>query len=775
VTLPEPARRYLGSKETMPFFLFAGDEQYGGALNELRALGLKTLRVSKCCGGEPSACLVHMAGAVKTLRVSECCGGEDRPPDMDGLIESVKNADANTLVLGLGEYLGLRGPGEAEKWLGDLKSCSSTGGRVVLLLRGLRSQLDALKRKDPRFNELRWAVMDETACRLSFVVAPPSAGVSAPPGLKVALAALEDGQCGEVTVRTAIDLGDSLFTVKKIDGAHEGVKLHVPDFAPPASCGSEAQWGELLAALNREKGSLDAVFDRHEFGDDTGPGFYERISGETLQSWLYFIYLKCSTDARKNGYLRLVLDRTNSFGDFVSNVMNGIIEVNHDDRRFPAFYAERKTLAKGFPESLIAEFIAKNRKYVAESIYKLTDNTGSEREEIIAWLSRHGEVPEIKDIYPRLADYLKKYIFKTSEIADLLTDYFHCYKRQKLSNRVEPDFLARVEDLAKAPHKFDRLPSRDEAVEKLDADGTHLYWLDALGAEYLSFIEAMAQRHGLSIKIHIARAKPPTITDNNRKFFDEWQGPKENAADRSLDQGVKHKPPSTLDPENMGLPVHLAYELDVIEKVMDKAAEGLRRKKHKRFVLASDHGASRLAALTRGETHETEPNNGGYHSGRCCAVFPHGIPTAVEANGHLALACYGRFKGGRLDSVEVHGGASLEEIVVPVVELALMDADVRVQLVGDAPKADHGKGTEIELFFDSPVDDVSIVLDGRLYTATMKDRQHHTVRLPDVKRARECEAKVYSGDTPLGSVAFKVRGSGGVDAKFDEWFGVGGG
>ena len=43
----------------------------------------------------------------------------------------------------------------------------------------------------------------------------------------------------------------------------------------------------------------------------------------------------------------------------------------------------------------------------------------------------------------------------------------------------------------------------------------------------------------------------------------------------------------------------------------------------------------------------------------------------VYENGFAILANYDRFKGGRPANVEVHGGATLEETVVPIIELTL--------------------------------------------------------------------------------------------------------
>ena len=46
-------------------------------------------------------------------------------------------------------------------------------------------------------------------------------------------------------------------------------------------------------------------------------------------------------------------------------------------------------------------------------------------------------------------------------------------------------------------------------------------------------------------------------------------------------------------------------------------------------------------------------------------------PANPTKNGYTILADYGRFKGSRKANVEVHGGASLEEVLVPVITLKL--------------------------------------------------------------------------------------------------------
>lgn len=743
----DSVKKYLTSTDKTPYFLFISDGQYATAMDELSVLGFD---------------FVPLSGF---------CNNDDRMPDIDGLltyieVANVKSNGKKLVVTGLGEFLALRGSDEATRTMSRLKDHNVGDVKVVFLLRGLASLIAGLQ-TDPRFDSRRFSIIDKAECGLSFTLAAPAVGLSALSGFKAMLAELENGRCGSVVVNTVINLDKAIFTIHKISNAYEGIKFLTRGFALARSCGSDARWVELLVELNQSNGSLDDVFEKHDFGNNPESDFYARIAGSAYRNWLYFIYLKSKADTLQNGYLRFVLDKTSCFEDFSGNVLNTIIDILHMDKRFPSFYNERKSLVEKFPESDIANFVVNSRHVVSESIYKLTDGTRAEREEIIAWLSKNGMVPELDGIYPMLAAYMKKYIFKCPELADLLTEYFEAYKRQKLSNQLEPEFLKKVDELALS-RKFNRLPTRNEIMDSVDKNDTFLYWLDALGVEYLSLIEALVQKRGLSVRVNIARAELPTITAINRDFFDGWQGDKEK--NDELDD-IKHRDTGGYNFTSNELPIHLAKELEIITAMIDKAATELALRHCKRFLIVSDHGASRLAVLRRKEE-KYDTDTIGEHSGRCCKMFqPYDLPFAAEENEYLVLADYGRFKGSRASNVEVHGGASLEEVVVPVIELSLKDESIAVKLVDETVTVDFRTGIEIKLFFNSPIQDVSIVLNGKPYSATQGDTNHYSVKLPDIKRAGDYSADVYAGDNLIGKIMIKAQGkSGKVNDAFDDLF-----
>lgn len=740
-------KKYLNSTVRTPYFLFISDGQYSTAIDELSVLGFDF------------------------VQMSSFCNNDDKMPDMDRLFTYIKDVDAKAdekkyVVTGLGEFLAIRGSDEATRTLSRMKDYNVGGVKVVLLLRGLASLISGLQ-IDPRFDNRRFSIVDKAECDLSFTLAAPSVGLSALSGFKAMLVELENGRCGCVVVNTAVNFDKAIFTVHQISNAYEGIKFLTRGFSLVRAYGSDARWEELLKDLNQSNGSLDEVFGKYDLGNNLESDIYARIAGSDYRNWLYFISLKSKADILQNEYLRFVLDKTSRFEDFAGNILNAIIDIPHMDKRYSSFYHKRKALVEKFPESDIADFVVNSRKVPSESIFKLTDGTRTEREEIIAWLSKFGTVSQLDEIYPLLAAYLKKYVFKCPEMADLLTKYFEDYKQQKLSNRLEPEFLERVDEFALS-RKYNRLPTRDEILDRVEKSDTILYWLDALGVEYLGLIEALVQRRGLSARISIARAELPTITSINRGFFDAWQGRKEK--NDELDN-IKHNDSDGYNYTKNELPIHLAKELEIIAAMIEKAATELALRHCKRFLIVSDHGASRLAVLRRKEE-KYDTDTTGEHSGRCCELFqPYNLPFAAEENGYLVLADYGRFKGSRAANVEVHGGASLEEVVVPIIELSLKDGRVMVKLVDETVTVDFHTGTEIKLFFNSPVKDVSVILNGKSYSAFQISEHHYSVKLPETKRAGDYSAEVYAGDNLIGNIMFKAQGkSGKVNNAFDDLF-----
>lgn len=754
--LCEAVKSYLANAKGVPFFYAVGDENYNQILSELKQ------------------------NSVIVDRISDFCPKDDKFPDIDDVIDYFRTLDTDYrqnkhVLIGLGEYLALRGSAFAEKILRRLDKTTLGTARVVLLLRCVTQQVNALQMDDNRIVEQNRLYIEENA--VSSVTVTCTSYFSQKDvaiGVKKLLHDLEDGLSRNIHAISALDFSQSLVPVSYIKTPFEAIQHVIPGVELTDSMGTTAQWEQFYQELLRCNGSLDKLFSRYDCADDFEEDIYEKCAGLEFKNWVFYISLKQNYDRIQNDYLAYVVANTDCYEDLRINLLTGIVHIPRSDGRFHNLYTERKKLVKGFPESEIAAFIRENQIDPMESIYRYTDNTKMEREAIISWVAQHGYIAEIEIIYPALAQYLGEYVFDCGGLSDELTKYFKQYRLMKVTNQITPEFLAQVEQNAqKLP--YTHLETRDSAILRIpDKKDAFLYWIDALGVEYLSYIAILAKKKGLSIHVDIAYVELPTITSINKGFFEKWTGSKKEKEPR-LDE-IKHKEEGGYFYRPGQAPVHLASELEVIRKSIDRAATELAMHTCKTFVIASDHGASRLAVIHHQEE-KYDTDTKGEHSGRCCKEFADAdLPQAICENGYLVLADYGRFKNSRAANVEVHGGASLEEVIVPIITLSLKkQCDLIIELLNaDEVYCDRRLGTTIQLYISDAdnTQSISVVIDEKRYAAKGSDKTHYEVNLYDMRRAKKnVSAAIYDGDDLIGTVHFDIKGKmATVNNDFDDLF-----
>jgi hypothetical protein len=325
-----------------------------------------------------------------------------------------------------------------------------------------------------------------------------------------------------------------------------------------------------------------------------------------------------------------------------------------------------------------------------------------------------------------------------------------------------------VRDLAvDGSRPYNSLKTRGEVLDSLGKTNTALYWIDALGAEYLGYIQNRANSLGLKITVNTVRANLPTITFFNSDFYEAWSGDK--AQTKKLDE-VKHNGEQDFNYQTIKTPVHLAEELRIIDTALEWAKTKLTGKNADKIILISDHGASRLAVINEQEC-KWEMASKGEHSGRCCPCSETDVKSeyATEENGFWVLANYDRFKGGHKASVEVHGGATLEEVVIPLIEIALFDNKIEVINTTSLTTASFKKNAEIVLFSKNTLKRVSVKVLGQGYDAESIGNNKHKIVFPDIKQAGKYTAGVFEGDNLIGQVEFEIQRESGK-TKDSDWF-----
>lgn len=699
---------YLNGISAYPFFVIVdGNADYTDILNRFASLG--------------------------RIRVSDYCN-DNSFADYDRLYEAIGNNSDKSVLLGLGDIIALSGHTKALGKVRGLTSCR----KIVVLCKGIHAQILKLNETDRKFNSRRYceiqSTLDYTVIRVNPEVSFPSEK-----NFKKLLRTLEDGKSGILCVKTDLPINAN----HSITSPYEAIIETQPSFPVPEAALPSEIW--------------------KQFNDD------DSLDGYDLLNWR--TYLRLSLKPVTNAYLKKVMQASPTYDDYKRRVFDVILDIPRKSKEFNSLYKKRKELLNDLVGSDVSNYVAMSLQNDVDRIFYLTDNTSVERFAIIEELSKLGTIPaELPVIYPALSKYLVDYTFSCKN-ADIYTPYFSQYKRQKLANVISESFLDEVIDLATDGNRvYTRLDTRGSIVEKLNNGKNELYWIDALGVEYLGYIQTMAKELGLLLTIQIGRAVLPTLTYLNKDFYDEWKGGKTQT--KKLDD-IKHKGDQNFSNEKQKIPIHLAEELRVIDEALEWAKDELLQNRTSKVIIASDHGASRLAVINNIEN-KWEMATTGIHSGRCCPTneIDEKPDTATDEHGFWVLANYDRFRGGRKASVEVHGGASLEEVLVPIIEISFANGIIELKNMTEIAWSSWDEDPFIEIFSPAKIDKLFLRFNGRLYKSIPVGENKHRIVFDDFKRSGTYTAEVLDGDNLIGDVTFKIEKRSGKSkaAEEDEFF-----
>jgi hypothetical protein len=556
----------------------------------------------------------------------------------------------------------------------------------------------------------------------------------------------------------------SLYTIKEQNNSFEVLcGLDASTGQLKEEYGTPMQWDTALGKIS-ECGSwmkyISSVFGTCT-NLDIAAGSWS--SFDTHKKWLYFIALKLY-GAKNSWCITEAVKIAGNSSLLVRGIFRSILAVGTDDKQFWNHYDERKNLIRSFgnPDAEVTDYCAMVKSKGKQTLYYLTDASKAERNLIFETLCSYSDelgreevIAALQHVYPALYSYLQPYRFKIS----FLDSYFQEYKYQKVVNKISPEFMEIVDEQAEKREFNLLLSARSEKLDAVPKEGTIVYFMDAMGVEYLSYIMDECRKRRLMAYATLCHCELPSITHFNKEFVDTFiEGGADFVPDkngiRSLDD-LKHHGEDEFDFRNNELPTYISRELEIIEETVDKIATKLMSGTYKRAVMISDHGASRLSVISKREN-KWEMSSKGEHSGRCCPVtdIDEQPSCSTEENGFWVLANYDRFKGGRPANVEVHGGATLEEVVVPIIEIVYSPNEIEIHLLDKKVKfSRRKKDAVIRVFSKTKLDNLSVQVSGLndIYEGTSSDGQTFAVALPELKKTGTYSVDVYYNNNLLKS------------------------
>ena len=702
----------------------------------------------------------HFKVGTNIFKSVEDYANSDEAPSESSLLNELRNSEGCIFITGFSTFYKLLGEQKLRDFLKTIISLSVSNLKAIIICYQCEKYL---RFSDSRYNNWVYLIDGNNDNTTKLVFSPPDSIISDEDicvnGIHALSGIIEKKAPSILYVVTSKKRATYQFSLLDITEQSSGFDLLCTLDSSTAKLkkeyGTDSQWNYAIHKV-KEFSSL-YNYTTKNFGsiNTLDLSLPKWDSFDDNKKWMYFILLKLY-GAPNSFCLNLAVELSDTYSKLIKSIYQGLLKLSHTDANYWECYNERKYLIQlvGNSDVEVSDYCKWVLSKGKDAIYYLTDMTTTEINMIFSLLDDYGkeysrtELLEILNhIYPDLYQYLLPYDYKNT----LLNNYFADYKYQKVINSITPEFLELVEEQAKKREYNLLLPCRSEKIESIDVSNALVYFVDAMGVEYLSYIMAQCQKYNLMAFTTLCHCEIPSITCKNKEFIEVFKSngakfAKDENGIKELDE-LKHHGVEDFDYNNNKLPTYIREELRIISDVIEKAHTKLQNDDFTRIIIISDHGASRLSVISEQENkHQMHTN--GIHSGRCCPKSESDVQPdcAIDGDDFWALANYDRFKGGRKANIEVHGGATLEEVVIPIIEITKAASEYEFEIKTPRIKfSKRKKNASIQIFSKEKLDDVTIRISriDNVCSAVSSDGRNFVVDIPELKSTGDYSVDIY--------------------------------
>lgn len=722
----------------------------------------------------------------KHVCLSSFCAQDDTTPNMHRLISSVKITSENVCVSPLSEYLRVN-PDIAQSTIMELLAKEYPGNsdgklRIYIPMYRMKGILHSITNSDPRKKDCLLLLTTGEESDYSLTVIQKELQISVVGneifGFKQYLQYWEQNPDKPLILHTqnAIHFGDRVF----FDNVHVIVSVfdllttyyHLPSDYHETD-GTNEYWNRLAVAAAKEQSFEAACCHELLINRYTSKLFDKWASFDAYQKWLLWLWtrIKCPT-----GYLRKCIFQSATVEEFEALIFSNIISLLGNNE-FGSYYSERKALIQKMKLPVPTSFWQSIEGLTAfEKLEVLTDLSARERETVFVTLKEVKEIDQPKAIeimkatYPALANYL--YGLADRVVEDLpedIADYFKQYRWNKAANILPKSFVKRVQKLSceKGVSVY-ALKARNLIVSEEYDESTAILFADGMGVEYVNylyFVLSQLKSEGYQVRARVGYCNLPSTTEVNKDFLIG-----KRVVEELLD-------PDEMKHGNTAYPRSIENELLFLNCLKEKVRAAF-TSDISRIILTTDHGTSRMAVLVRSTEfdHKISPKGHAiYKYGRYCegTDMASEIPSAIEYGNKLIFADYQRFdqKGAPID--ETHGGASLEEWLVPIFIIdnsAVRKEKIVIKIilpVGQLRPDAMTKMVTVKFVLEKyNGNDVSVRIHGKKILCRAIESQYEFHYKPE-KDESTVAVKVYVATDNIGEFKFFVKKGIAQNMKFD--------
>lgn len=706
-----------------------------------------------------------------TVRLSDeqFCKGSDTVPDLKALIAFLdKNKDKDILVPHLAEYLRI---GEiTEKNAACIYSILNrhvhSKKRVwipIFLAKGLFQRVVG-PLDEERFGnsiiEIDDNPVDFTATAYSKVFAKQKGIVNAV-GIREWLSLwdnlkVKSGMSFATRQIKQITPTNGDYTLKTIANPFEYIKDALVDENAKLSkqLGTDEQWTSLIPFVS-SKITMDEVIPRalNMLFFDPKPviGNWNTLSDN--ERWVFFLWYKLGLN-KSNDYISFAVECSVNYRDLLSSLECAIIDCQ-DNTNFDDWVLQREEILKKAGYHAPSRTFIEKFDQIVDTRIKLKILTGSTHEErtkileLISHALNEGKTINdfktlLQEKYPDLLLYLKPSMYLSGELGK----YMAAYK----SGKIADTFSLQLSDTAGQIDclEFDARGSILFSLKK-NITSPYFLWFDGLGIEWIDMLLEKIKRINPLVslsKVSIGTAVLPTITKVNMDKADP-----ETISEKKIDDldTLSH----IKDKSDCNYFSIIAKQFEVIETIARRIVDTIKAHPDMEVIVTADHGMSRMAAkgfhLTQGVNPPSKAEV--FNHGRYCVISSETATLNVsntKKDGNIVAFCtHNHFTFPGYAPGEVHGGASPEELLVPILHFAkvnkhvTMPKPINYSLASSEVFLSNDGFATILIHTDEPANSLVVDYNGKMINGISSDKKQWSVRIGGLSAGKSYTIHVY--------------------------------
>lgn len=712
-------------------------------------------------------CLSNMADLAINLSDSRICVAEDTIPDLKAALAIINaNTDKNILLTSVGEYLrfGLATEMTNRTLFSLISRQAHSSKRVWIPIYAAKDEFERVvgELDEEHYPDMVVEVEDEplgftaTVYSKKFATKPGIVSIS---GMRAWFELWDSAKIkSNATLATrhakALKATEGLYTLNVITEPNQYVESRIAsEVRIDPRLGSEEQWLYLASYAPKPgtpiKDAITRALNLLEFNP------HQIIAGWNTASnqikWLFWLWYKLGLNSSSD-YLSYSMGLSSSYNDIAEQFECSIFSCL-DNPNLDEWISQRTSImdelgVSGYSQAFWEKFATVDDP--RKQLKILSGKTHDDRTKIIEIVSnafRTGKtIQDFKSLlsekYPDLLMYFEMFCYGSSD----LQWYINRYKHLKLQNQFSMELSESSIDINY--YDFD---TRSQVLNTIRANRSAYYlWIDGMGVEWIDLLirKIAACENALQApNVKICTAVLPTVTSVNMAFADpETVTQKINDLDT-----LSH----IKDKADCNYYAVIEKQLEVISEIAVEVVKVASEHPDKDIVITADHGMSRLAAMG---FHQTEgvkaPKNGEVYSlGRYCQ-FSDGcslpdISHTVKGENVIAFKSHSHFSVPGYAPGEIHGGASPEEILVPVIHYirqqgANMNAGNKCSYKVDKTVTLLPSGVcELLIQTKGVVNKVAVDIKAVRYQANKVGENRWIARIPNLAMNQEYPLRVY--------------------------------